>query len=168
MADAATAGPMPASGQIRTASGLNVILGIWLIIAPFIFAMTGAAFWNDILVGIFVLILASTRVSRPTASTRLASWTNAIVGIWLILAPFVLGYLSVAQVWDDIAVGVLLLILSTWSGSLPRRTPAATTTATDAEAAHNRPDEPKHRSDEPQHRPDEPQHRSEEPQPPPE
>jgi hypothetical protein len=134
MANAATAGPMPASGQIRTASGLNVILGIWLIIAPFIFAMTAAAFWNDILVGLFVLILASTRVSRPTASTKPASWTNAIVGIWLILAPFVLDYLSIAEIWDDIAVGVLLLILGTWSGSLPRRTPTATTTATDTTA----------------------------------
>lgn len=125
MADAATAGAAPVGGQIRTASGLNVILGIWLVVAPFIFAMTAAAFWNDVCVGLFALILASTRVSRPTAATRAASWTNVIVGVWLIFAPFVLDYLSLAEFWNDILVGAALLILASWSASMPRTTAAA-------------------------------------------
>jgi hypothetical protein len=121
---------MPAGGQIRTASGLNVILGIWLIISAFIFAATGAAFWNNVLVGIFVLILASTRVSRPTVATKPLGWTNAVVAIWLILAPFVLDYLSLAETWNSIGVGVLLLIFAAWSASLPRAMPVTTRTAT--------------------------------------
>ncbi len=129
MANATTMGVTPWRGQIRLASGVNVLLGIWLIIAPFVFAFTAAAFWNNVAVGVFVLLLAATRVSRPTASTKAASWTKAIIGIWLIIAPFVLDYLSLGEFWDDISVGVLLLILASWSASLPRGTTVTTTPA---------------------------------------
>jgi hypothetical protein len=140
MANATTVDTLPAGGQIRTASGLNLILGIWLIISAFILAATAAAFWNNVLVGIFVLVLASTRVSRPTVSTKPLGWTNAVVALWLIIAPFVLGYVSLAETWNSIGVGVLLLIFAAWSASLPRSMPAtgrtttARTTATDAAA----------------------------------
>lgn len=143
MANAATVGTMPADGQIRTASGLNVILGIWLIISAFVLAATAAAFWNSLLVGIFVLILAATRMSRPTVSTKPLGWTNAVVGIWLILAPFVLGYVTQAATWNSIAVGVLLLVFAAWSASLPRTMPTtgrtATTRTTATDAAADRP-----------------------------
>jgi hypothetical protein len=146
MANVTTAGVAPRGGnQIRFASGLNVLLGIWLIIAPFIFAATPAAFWNSLLVGIFVLILASTRMSRPAADTRALSWTNAVVGIWLIIAPFVLDYVALADFWNSIACGALLLILASWSASLPRtRTVTTTTTTTHtpgATMANDRPGE---------------------------
>ncbi|HEU4620273.1 MAG TPA: SPW repeat protein [Gammaproteobacteria bacterium] len=137
MANAITADTMPGGSQIRTASGLNVILGVWLVISAFIFAATSAGFWNNILVGMLVLILASTRVSRPTASTKPLGWTNAVIGIWLIIAPFVLDYASLAATWNDIGVGVLLLIFASWSASLPRTLMTTRTTATDAAA--NRP-----------------------------
>lgn len=140
MANAGTVDTMPADSQIRTASGLNVVLGLWLVISAFILAATGAAFWNSLLVGIFVLILAGMRVSRPTVSTKPLGWTNAVVSIWLIVAPFVLAYVSVAATWNSIAVGVLLLVFAAWSASLPRtlpttaRTSTTRTTATDAAA----------------------------------
>jgi hypothetical protein len=130
MANATTADALPAGSRIRTASGLNVILGIWLVVSAFILATTGAELWNNLLVGVFVLILASTRVSTPTISTKPLSWINALVGLWLIVSPFVLDYASLAETWNDIGVGVLLLIFAAWSASLPRTTPATATTTT--------------------------------------
>jgi hypothetical protein len=55
------------------------------------------------------------------------SWTNALLGLWLVVAPFVLGYgVAVeaealatagavggaqAAMWNDIIVGVIVLVL---------------------------------------------------------
>jgi len=119
MARAGTA-TAPAVGQIRTASGINVVLGLWLIIAAFVVAVSEEAYWNDLLVGIVVLILAATRLSKPIEGTKPASWVNAAIGVWLIAAPFILGYTADQEMWNDIIVGVLILVFGAWSASLPR------------------------------------------------
>lgn len=120
MARAGTLADTRAGGQIRTASGINIVLGIWLIIAAFSVAESQEAYWNDLIVGILVLVLAATRLSRPTEGTKPASWVNAAIGVWLIAAPFILGYETDQEMWNDIIVGVLVLVFAAWSASLPR------------------------------------------------
>lgn len=42
-------------------------------------------------------------------------WIKLILGIWLIVSPWILGYWSVsAALWSQIVVGVLLILLSLW------------------------------------------------------
>ncbi len=56
-----------APNQVRVASGLNVLLGLWMIASPWIFAyslMTGAL-WSSVIVGVVVAILALIRFSMP-------------------------------------------------------------------------------------------------------
>jgi hypothetical protein len=117
---------------VRWTSGVNVVAGLWLIIAPFVlgYDQIQAALWNDVLVGIVVAGLAVARLARPLMSPSL-SWINAVLGLWLILAPFVLGYGGAVEVealatagpvggaqaamWNDIIVGVIVLVLGAWS-----------------------------------------------------
>jgi SPW repeat len=89
-----------------------------------------AALWNDVLVGIVVAVLAVARLARPLMNPSL-SWTNALLGLWLVVAPFVLGYgVAVeaealatagavggaqAAMWNDVIVGVIVLVLGAWS-----------------------------------------------------
>jgi|GEM_PF-966329 len=120
MARADTLPSTRAGGQIRTASAINLLLGIWLIISAFTLAVSEEAYWNDLIVGIVVLILAATRLSRPTEGTKPAGWVNAAIGVWLIAAPFILSYQRDQEMWNDIIVGALLLIFAGWSASLPR------------------------------------------------
>jgi hypothetical protein len=120
MARADTMTTTRSGGQIRTASAINLILGLWLIIAAFTVAVSEEAYWNDLIVGIVVLILAGTRLSKPTEGTKPASWVNAAIGVWLIAAPFILSYATDQEMWNDIIVGALLLIFAGWSASLPR------------------------------------------------
>ncbi|HZD11622.1 MAG TPA: SPW repeat protein [Candidatus Binatia bacterium] len=104
-------------GQVKVASGLNVLLGIWLLVAPFILGYSGVAagLWNDIIVGALVLILAGVRVWKP-AHNRWLSWTNVLLGIWLAAAPFILGYSEIAAaMWNDIIVGIAIIVLGAWS-----------------------------------------------------
>jgi len=133
MARADTLPSARAGGQIRIASAINLLLGIWLIIAAFTITVSEEAYWNDLIVGIIVLILAETRLSRPTEGTKPASWVNAAIGVWLIAAPFILSYTADQEMWNDIIVGALLLIFAGWSASLPRErdTVAGTRTTTD-------------------------------------
>ena len=77
---------------VQWTSGINIVAGLWLIIAPFVLGYEGiqAALWNDVLVGIIVAAFAVARVARPLMNPSL-SWLNALLGLWLIVAPFVLA-----------------------------------------------------------------------------
>ncbi len=101
-------GPIPAVW----ASSLNVIAGLWLILAPFILGYSdfAPAFWNDVIVG--VLILASAFAATRTYSPN-PSWMNVVLGVWLILAPFMLNYDGYrAALANDLCVGLLVGILA--------------------------------------------------------
>lgn len=139
MARADTVATTRAGGQIRTASGINVVLGVWLIVAAFAVAVSQEAYWNDLLVGIIVLVLAAARLSKPTEGTKPASWVNAAIGVWLIAAPFILGYEVDREMWNDVIVGILVLLFAAWSASMPREADTARTTTAEREPGRTGP-----------------------------
>lgn len=99
----------------KTASSLNLALGIWLIVAPFIFHYgTKAAVSNDITIGVTIAILALIRVFKASG-TSWVSWLNVALGGWLLLAPFILSYAAAATLWNDMIVGLLVICLGVWS-----------------------------------------------------
>jgi hypothetical protein len=109
--------PQPRLNEARYASGLNVLLGIWVIVAPFVLTFTGtsAALWNDIIVGAAVLILGLVRLNNMR-TTMWASWINLVLGIWLVIGPYVLTYSDITNArWNDIAVGIAVAILAAFS-----------------------------------------------------
>src|SRR5262249_46702280 len=86
-------------------SGFNVVLGMWIIISPFVlgFARFPTARWNDIAVGIAVALLAMSSGHR----------LNIILGAWLILSPFALGFARVQTLlWNNIILGALVMIVA--------------------------------------------------------
>jgi hypothetical protein len=47
-----------------------------------------------------------------------ANWVNALVGVWFVLSPFVLGYSADAgRTGTSIVGGLILLILGAWAAS---------------------------------------------------
>ena len=110
-----------ASGSVW-ASGINIIAGIWLIIAPFVLAYGNeTARVNDIVLGAVIGVLALIRTLAPNAGTVWLSWLNAIFGIWLIIAPFVLAYAGATARTNDIILGIIVLILGVWSSAMTPR-----------------------------------------------
>lgn len=112
---------------VRSTSGINIIAGIWLALAPFLLSysdITGAV-WNDIMIGLVVAILAWIRVDRPLLNEGV-SWINLILGAWLILAPFAIGYsATVAPLWNDMIIGVVVAVLAATSAiSVQRHHPS--------------------------------------------
>lgn len=106
---------MDEKNQAMTASGINVLAGIWLIIAPFVLGYaTTTPKTNDIWLGIIVGIIALIRIFTPLKSAWL-SWLNIIAGVWLIIAPFVLNYATTTPRWNDVILGIIVIALSIWS-----------------------------------------------------
>jgi SPW repeat-containing protein len=76
---------------------------------------------NATLVGGLALVLAFTRMFWPGWSTA-ASWVNAVLGIWMILSPFVFGYTDwLALTIASIASGAAVIGFSLFSASFTRR-----------------------------------------------
>jgi VIT1/CCC1 family predicted Fe2+/Mn2+ transporter len=99
-----------AANSAKHLSGFSAGLGAWLIAAPFLlgYEFTGAVS-NDVVCGLIVLALGALRYSKPLENVW-ASWTNAGIGAWLVIAPFVLLPYSYGAFWNDLAVGVLLIL----------------------------------------------------------
>jgi hypothetical protein len=88
-------------------SWVNILLGIWVLISPFVLTLAlPRAIWNNVVTGIVVGILAIIRVSVPNQTGW--SWINALLGIWLIISPFVLGFTSGAGLWNNVILGIII------------------------------------------------------------
>ncbi|MCC6682692.1 MAG: SPW repeat protein [Phycisphaeraceae bacterium] len=106
--------------QIFTASGINLLTGIWLIIAPFVLAFGfGVPIWNSVVVGGLIIILASVRLVAVTG--QMFSWVNALLGVWLVMSPFALSFNDLPRaLWNSIVCGVIVIVFGMWSASVSR------------------------------------------------
>jgi hypothetical protein len=130
---------------------LNLILGVWLFISPWVLsfavggrastqnpagaaagggAMLANAAWNAWVLGIIVALVAI------SALTRTAAWQeglNLLLGIWVFIAPWVLGFSGAANAaWDHWIVGFLVFVFALAGLSAARRAVPTTT----ADLAH--------------------------------
>jgi SPW repeat-containing protein len=108
------------AGSTQTNAGvswINIVLGIWVIISPFVVQFTRfpAAVWNNVVVGIVIAILAIIRTSVPRQTGW--SWVNVILGIWMIISPFALGAMTTAVLWNNITLGIVIALIATGSAS---------------------------------------------------
>lgn len=75
---------------VQSIAIVNLILGAWLIISPWILGYTSAAAqWDQTIIGIVVVILAVLRGLAPRQ--QWLSFLTGLVAIWAVIAPFILG-----------------------------------------------------------------------------
>jgi len=103
--------------NVRTASGINIAAGVWLLASPFVlgFADSVDALWNFLIVGLIVLVLAAIRISQ-WAEHAWMSWVNVGLGVWLIIAPFIMGFGNTVM-WNSIIAGLVVAAMGGWSAS---------------------------------------------------
>lgn len=72
-----------------------------------------------------MLILSGIRALNPGTSPAL-SWISALLGIWMIISPFVLATSQfTAVMWDFIVVGVAFVVFDAWAALATHRTATA-------------------------------------------
>jgi hypothetical protein len=112
------------SQQVRIASGINILLGIWLISSPWINGAATAtaagiagATWNNVISGILIVLCSAIRFSSPQRSTA-PSAANIVLGVWTLISPWIYGYtVDATRLRTNVIVGIAVIALAAWSGS---------------------------------------------------
>jgi len=92
---------------------MNLFAGLWLLVAPYAlnYRSGSAAYANDLFFGAVITVLAGVRLLGAYRSAWI-SWIIALIGVWLIVAPFVLGYLESNPRYNDIITGAFVVIFA--------------------------------------------------------
>ncbi len=103
----------------KTLNWLIALAGVWMIIASFVLGYgTGTPpFWDAFIVGIvFIVLGAWAALVNQEGTDRTLDWINALVGLWLLISPFVMSYANVtAPLYNDIIIGIIAIILGAWA-----------------------------------------------------
>ena len=99
---------------------INGILGLWLIIAPFVRMGSAGYFWANLVVGILVAIFGFSMLrGKPSQG-----WISGVLGIWMVISAFIPALLQGTGVyWNDIIIGVIIAIVG-FSAAARRPSPA--------------------------------------------
>lgn len=113
----------------KWASWLATIVGLWLVVSPFVLSgaiAEGTPMWSTTISGLAVLLLAGygayslrTDVETETNTAgEVSGWIAAVVGIWLLASPFVLtGALAEGTaMWSTSLGGAIVAILTAFTG----------------------------------------------------
>ena len=99
-------------------AGTNAVLGLWLIAAPFVLGVTGAGVWNAVVVGSLIALASGYNWYLTTTDeevNRLVAYSAAVLGLWVIAAPFVFG-VGTAATWNDVVVGAVVASFGGYDG----------------------------------------------------
>ena len=97
---------------------LSTLLGVWLMAAPEVLGMQGAAATSNYVTGALVVTFA---VIGGAEVARTVRYLNVLCGAWLIVAPFALGGSTPAAMWSSVVAGGLLIALSLPRGEVEER-----------------------------------------------
>lgn len=97
---------------------VNLILGIWLFISPWITGYSQTFFsWNAFLFGVLLMIFSVWSLASPRIWEE---WFTLIIGAWVFISPWVLGFATMNVSWSFYIVGAVVFILSLWAMGRPR------------------------------------------------
>ncbi len=100
---------------MKALNWIIALVGLLAIIAPFVlgFSTMTATLWSNIIVGILLIIFGVWAALSDRMNTdRTLDWINAVLGLWLLISPFVLGSSVVmAALWSDVILGIIALVL---------------------------------------------------------
>ena len=93
---------------------VNAVLGAWLILSPWAlgFQEDRTIMGNAVIVGILLLAAALGAIFAPKAWEE---WTEAALGLWLAVSPWVLGFSANQNaMMNAVIVGLVILALAVW------------------------------------------------------
>jgi hypothetical protein len=101
--------------QAKLASGLNVLAGLYLMLSSAINGVSSGNKANGVVCGAIVVVLAAQRLVGKARAW--AGWIDAVIGVWIIFAPWVYSYAGEAWMWNDIVSGVIIVAFGIWSAT---------------------------------------------------
>jgi hypothetical protein len=87
---------------------IGLVIGLWYLVAPFVWRYPfGFLWWHSLMIG---AVLIAVSVSAQIGGGRLPGWLVMGVALYSMLSPFIHGYLELAQpLWNDLVIGVVTM-----------------------------------------------------------
>jgi hypothetical protein len=104
---------------------LNLVLAICLFISPWVvgFVAETTPTWNAWIVGVVLAVFA---IATLSMFAEWEEWVNFVLGLWLIISPWALGFAAnMAAMYTHVVMGVLVAAVSAWAIWGHRHTPPA-------------------------------------------
>jgi hypothetical protein len=116
-----SAGRTPnATRDVRVSSGLNVFLGTWIAVSPWILGnetVGTVGVWSNAIAGSLAALFAGIRIRSPGRRSGL-SWINVCLGGLIGLSPWIFDYAADdLRMWNSVVAGALMAMLASWSAS---------------------------------------------------
>jgi len=91
---------------------VNLLLGTILFFSPWLFSLSaGAPRQIASTMGLFIAVLS---VAALAAFAVWEEWLNLIAGLWLVVAPWLLGFEDSNAVMVDVVIGIVVVVLATF------------------------------------------------------
>ncbi|UUP19541.1 SPW repeat protein [Nitratireductor thuwali] len=101
------------SSDNRTAFDIaNIVAGLGLLLSPWYLGYTAEthAAWNAWIVGAAVTLIA---LAALLAFHQLEEWANVVLGLWAVIAPWVIGFSAIASaMWVHVIAGLVVAVLA--------------------------------------------------------
>ena len=94
---------------------VNAVLGVALVLSPWVlsYSSESVATSNAVIIG---LALVATALGAMLAPQAWEEWTEAILGLWMIMSPWVLGFSHVqAAMYVAVGAGLIVVLLALWT-----------------------------------------------------
>lgn len=94
---------------------VNLILGVWLIISPWVMNYNDAymAAGNSFIMGVAVVVVSLTALISPQVWEE---WINLLLAAFLIISPLTVGFThQTTAVWNVVVLGLLIGADAVWA-----------------------------------------------------
>lgn len=94
---------------------VNAVLGVGVVLSPWVmgFQDTTLAMANAVVIGLALIAAALGAIFVPRAWEE---WTEAILGLWLVVSPWALGFNTHYQAtMNALVVGAVIVALALWT-----------------------------------------------------
>ena len=90
---------------------VNACLGAVLFLMPWLFDLgSTAAAWNAGIVGVVIVVLSIAAIVR---FAQWEEWINLVLGLWVVVSPWVLGFAAMATaMWGHVVIGLAIVALA--------------------------------------------------------
>jgi hypothetical protein len=90
---------------------INLLLGIALLISPFLMGFaTGTPMTNALVGGVIIIAVA---VMALVSFAQWEEWVNLVLGLWVLVSPWVLGFTGIAVAFQThVVIGLAVAVLA--------------------------------------------------------
>lgn len=107
---------------LKWLSGFVSLVGAWIFVSSFVYTtMSMSSYWNNLIIGAAIFLIAGYnyyRMSRGMAASVGSASFVALLGLWMILVPFIMSVST--AFWSDIISGIVVAVIAGYNAYASR------------------------------------------------